>query len=124
VPNVNHGRPLSLSVCVAGLAVAFLAVGLVTATASWSGHFATSVGLLLAAVGLGFVACRFHAGRLTETIDNLTLWGVLAGTAGTASGSLAATGTGSDWRFVLGSLVAALLIGGLRWWAVVSSSRR
>lgn len=109
--------------CATGLAAAFSAVGLITAAASWNGHISTSIGLLLAAVGLGYVAARFHGGRLTETINNLTLWAVLAATAGTASGSLAATGTGSEYRFVLGSVLAALLIGGLRWYAVVSSSR-
>ena len=124
-PSMDDGRALRrrpVSVC-ALCAAAFLVVGLATLGSSWNGHLSTSAGLLLAAIGLGFVAARFHAGRIAETTSNLTLWGVLAGVAGTASGSLAATGTFSASRFALGSLIAAALIGSVWWCAVLSSSR-
>jgi len=109
-------RPPLLAIAYAVASVVFVAAGVLAVSASWSGHYYPTVGFLLVAVVLTVISVRLRAGKLIETLDAIWLWGLLGLVAGLSAGTTFEGGVDSGWRFVVGVIVGAAVIGILRWY--------
>jgi len=101
----------------------FVAAGALAVSVSWNGHYYPAVGFLLVAVVLTLISVRLRAGKLIETLDAIWLWGLLGLVAGLSTGTTFEGGVGSGWRFVVGVIVGAAVIGVLRWYTSTTLDR-